>query len=54
MDGRIRSGGDDAVFEGEAADDAPGNFPEFVLRAPKGADGFEFGAEAFLAIAGAG
>ena len=51
MDIWIKSGLDDAVLEVESADDAPGEFPELVLRTPEGAEGFDFGAQAFFAVA---
>jgi len=44
---------DDTVLEIEAAGDAPGEFPELVLRSPEGAKGLEFGAQGFLPIADA-
>lgn len=51
MDAWINSGLDDLVFQFEAAGDAPGQFPEFVLRAPQGAEGFELRAQALFAVA---
>ena len=46
-----KSGLDDAVGDVEAAGDAPGEFPELVLRAPEGAERLEFGAQSFFAEA---
>jgi len=53
LDTWINSGLDDAVFQIEAAGDAPGEFPELVLRTPEGTESFEFGAQAFFAVADA-
>ena len=53
LDGWINSGLDDAVFEVETTGDAPGEFPELVLRAPEGAEGLELGTQALFAVADA-